>query len=794
MTDEEKLVDYLRWTTAELDRTRRRLREAEAGGREPIAIVGMGCRFPGGIRSPGALWDLLHEEREVISGFPGDRGWEFDHDAGYVTRGGFLPDAADFDAEFFGMGEREAVAVEPQQRLLLEVAWEAVESAGIDPRSLNGSSTGVYAGVSYHDYATRVRSVPTDLLPYLGNGNAASVASGRIAFTLGLVGPAISLDTACSSSLTAAHLACRALRQGECELALAGGAAVMYAPSPFVLASSQGQLAPDGRCKPFAAAADGMVWGEGAGLLLLERLSDAERNGHPVLALIKGSAVNQDGRCVGLSAPNGPNRQRLFRAALADAGLSTADVDVLEGHGTGTAVGDSIEAQAVVSSYGKDRPKDRPLLLGSIKANIGHSQAAAGVASVIKIIMALRHETLPPTLNVDRPTPLVLWKAGAVKLLTEPTAWPRGDRPRRAGVSAFGGSGTNAHLILEEPPRPEPDPAPPGEDPLPWVVSARGGAALRAQAAALRGHVAADPGLTPAAVAWSLVSTRSSFEDRAVIVGARRGELLDGLAALAAGTPHPEVIVRDEGDTPDKVTVVFGGRFAPVTGPFLESASFGEVCAQFDTGLERPLREVVLAGGPEPGDHPLYAPACLFAAQVGLARLLLAAGVRPGALSGQGAGEVAAAHVAGVLDLADACRLVALRAAFAGRPQADQAAMDRLREILGGLDYRTPGIPILDGDTGLPADEELRDPAHWLRRITAPDPAGPGPVLAIGGEPVHDTRALLRALARLHTAGADVDWGVVFPAARPRAVPLPTYAFQRRRFWLAETDESERSQ
>ncbi|NGO72161.1 type I polyketide synthase, partial [Streptomyces boncukensis] len=463
MTDEAKVVDYLRWTTAELYRARELLRQAESDRHEPVAIVGMGCRFPGGVRTPEQLWELVEQERDAVSGFPADRGWDVenlyhpdpDHPGTtYVKEGGFLYDAAEFDAGFFGMSDEEALAVEPQQRLLLEVAWEAVESAGIDPRSLRGSDTGVYAGVSYHDYAARLRYPPDGLLGHLGNGNAASVASGRVAYTLGLVGAAMSVDTACSSSLAAMHLACRALRSGESRLALAGGSAVMYTPNTFLLSANQRQLAPDARCKPFAAGSDGMVWGEGAGLVLLERLSDARRGGRRILGLIRGSAVNQDGASTGLAAPNGPSRQQLMRTALDDARLSPREISAVEGHGTGTAIGDAIEAQAVLSVYGKDRPPDRPLWLGSIKPNIGHSQAAAGMASVVKMVMALRHERLPATPNIDKPTPLVLWKSGAVRLTTEPVDWPRAEQPRRAGVSAFSISGTNAHLILEEAPEP----------------------------------------------------------------------------------------------------------------------------------------------------------------------------------------------------------------------------------------------------------------------------------------------------------------------------------------------------
>jgi acyl transferase domain-containing protein len=842
MTDESKLVEYLKWTTAELHKAQQQLKDAESGRHEPIAIVGMACRFPGGVRSPEQLWELLSEQRDAISDFPADRGWDLEnlydpdpdhHGTTYVNAGGFVHDAGDFDAEFFGLSPEEALAMEPQQRLLLEVAWEAVENAGIDPHTLRGSSTGVYAGVSYHDYASRLRYTPRELMDYLGNGNAASVASGRVAYTLGLTGAAMSLDTACSSSLAAMHLACRSLRQGECGLALAGGSAIMYTPNTFLLSSSSRHLAPDARCKPFAAASDGMVWGEGAGLVLLERLSDARDNGHRVLGVIRGSAVNQDGASTGMAAPHGPSRQALFREALDDALLSPSDVDVVEGHGTGTAIGDSIEAQAVLSTYGKDRPADRPLWLGSIKPNIGHSQAAAGMAAVIKVVMAMRHDVLPPTLNIDRPTPLVLWKSGAVRLATEPVAWPAGERPRRAGVSAFSISGTNAHLILEEAPAPaeaaEPEPA---GGVVSWAVSARGEAALRSQAAALAAHVAADPALSPADVGWSLVTTRSVFEHRAVVVGEHRDDLLAGLAALAAGEPHESVFVSGgapaTGKKPGKPGFVLSDPEGAHPGAGKElydrfpvfAAAFDRVCEHFDGGLERPIREVVLTGGPGPSEHPLYAPAGLFALHVALAELLRSAGVLPGVVVGQGVGEIAAAHLSGVFDLPDASRLVALYAALANG-QAGAAGTDRLREVLGRLTYGKPVVPIVDARSGLPAGEDIVTADGWLDRLQRPAPprieltetvAGAGPLLNLGLGPVvvaqssgaaadlaappvlftldrelPEARTLLYALARLHTGHAAVGWAALFEGhARPRTVALPTYAFQRRHYWLDE--------
>ncbi|MEU3432272.1 type I polyketide synthase [Streptomyces sp. NPDC006863] len=915
--DTDQVVAALRASLLDNQRLREENRRLRDDCAEPVAIVAMSCRYPGGVRTPEDLWELLLKERDAVSPFPTDRGWDveggFDADPDapgtfYVREGGFLHDATGFDPGFFGISPREALAMDPQQRLLLEASWEAVERAGIDPTTLRGSRTGVYTGVIYGEYASRLDRVPDEVEGFLGTGSIPSVASGRIAYTLGLEGPAVTLDTACSSSLVAVHLACQGLRSGDTALALAGGVTVMSTPGLYVGFSRQRGLAPDGRSKSFSSAADGAGFGEGLGLLLLERLSDARRAGHPVLAVIRGSAVNQDGASNGLTAPNGPAQQRVIGQALARAGLDPSEVDMVEAHGTGTVLGDPIEAQALLATYGQDRPADRPLRLGSLKSNLSHTQAAAGVGGVIKSVLAIRHGVMPRTLHIDRPSPGVDWTEGAVSLLTEAAPWPETGRPRRAGVSSFGASGTNAHVILEQAPavpttapdRPVGPPEAPGPVPVavPWILSARTPDALRAQAAALHERVVAEPGLSVVDVGHSLAVGRSRFAERAVVVGADRDELLAGVAALSRGAGAAG-LVSGGGRLPGRSVFVFPGHGSQWVGMAAELLGESEVFAERMAECGRALGPYADWSLTEAlGSERLLARVdvvqpVLWAVMVSLAEAWRSFGVVPDAVVGHSQGEIAAACVAGGLSLDDGARVVALRSravgelagrggmasvplpvdvvreriapwagrlsvaavngpsstvvsgdadpvtalveelleegVWASRIEVDYAShsshVAQIRErLLSDLDGVTPlqgAVPYYSSVTGGLLETEALDAEYWYRNLRQTVEfeqatrsllaaghrvlieVGPQPALMYGiedtaadaGAPetlVLDTlrrgagglRRFQTALAEAHVRGLRIDWERLFAGTGAQRVDLPTYAFQRRRYWL----------
>ncbi|MFG2050617.1 type I polyketide synthase [Micromonospora sp. NPDC048935] len=913
--NEQKLLGYLRKVTTDLQQAQARLRAAEDRDQEPVAIVAMACRFPGGVRDPEDLWRLLGDGGDAVSAFPADRGWDLaalhddDPDAEgrtYVERGGFLDDAGRFDPALFGISPREALAMDPQQRLVLETTWEVFERAGIDPLSVRGQRIGTFLGANPLDYRSGVTEVPEGFEGHLMTGAAASVVSGRVAYTFGLEGPAITLDTACSSSLVALHLATQALRQDDCTLAVAGGVAVMSTPAEFVGFSRQRGLSRDGRCRAFSADADGMGLGEGVAVLLVERLSDARRHGHPVLAVVRGSAINQDGASNGLTAPSGPAQLRVIEAALADARLAPDQVDAVEAHGTGTRLGDPIEAQALLAAYGRTRPADRPLWIGSLKSNIGHAQAAAGAGGVIKMVQAIRHGVLPRTLHAEVPTPEVDWSSGAVRLLTDEVPWPGSGRPRRAGVSAFGMSGTNAHLILEQAESaPEAPPVTPAfGEPVAWVVSGRTAEARRRQAARMHDFLAgaaADSaggdlaGADPADVGWSLATTRAALDHRAAVIGTGRAELLAGLAAIADPASAPAADTTLSGAAvagAGRPVLVFPGQGAQWSGMAVELAAAYPSFAASLRACADALRphvdwDLLTELGGDLTRVDVVQPAS-WAVMVSLAALWREHGVEPAAVVGHSQGEIAAAVVAGALTLADGARIVARRsrviaerlaghgamgsvalgqaevaqrlAPWAGRlgvavvngsrstvVAGEPAALDefltaaaadgvRTRRLpvdyashspavdtirpellaeLGEIHPRATTVPLWSTVRPGPIDTLMMDADYWVRNLrqtvefeaatrllhdaghtvfieVSAHPVLTGAIEETAGTDVVTVGSLRRgdggrarflaALAEAYVHGVAVDWAPSYPGRR--TVPLPTYAFQHKHYWL----------
>ncbi|WP_394850849.1 type I polyketide synthase [Pendulispora brunnea] len=919
MNQEMLLRQTLEKSLHKIQRLHHEVERLKTSSREPIAIVSMACRYPGGVDNPSKLWELLSEGRDAIGPFPEGRGWDreglYDPDPDapgkVVTRqGGFLYDADRFDPTFFGISPREAERMDPQQRLLLECAWEALERAGTVPHSLEGSATGVFIGLLYGDYGGRLLSQLDLFDGYVLTGTFGSVGSGRIAYTLGLKGPAVTVDTACSSSLVTVHLACASLRAGECDLALAGGATVMATPMAFIEFSRQRGMAPDGRCKAFGAGANGIGASEGCGMLVLKRLSDAERDGDRVLAVIRGSAVNQDGRSHGLTAPNGPSQQDVIRRALTNAGLEAHDIDVVEAHGTGTPLGDPIEAQALLATYGQSHTAERPLWLGSIKSNIGHTQGAAGVAGLMKLVLALEHGELPRTLHADPPSRHVDWSRGGVELLQRAVPWPRSDRPRRGAVSSFGVSGTNAHVILEEAPAAAVAVPPADVALLPLLLSGHDETALRAQAGRLAEHLRSHPELCPIELAASLALRRSHFAQR-LAISVHAETTTEGLtvafAEFASGgaAPAGARMGRVEAAA-GRVAILFTGQGSQRTGMGRRlyashetfRAALDAVCTHMDPHLERPLKEVLFAEPPTREAQLLerteWAQPALFALEVALYRQWEAWGVRGHALLGHSVGEIVAAHVAGILDLSDACALVAARgrlmqrlpsggamaaleateeetlpllqaedgrvslAAVNGPAQivisGDEASVDAVcaqakalgrrakrlqvghafhsarmepmlasfEQVARSLTYRAPRIPVASNVTGaLTRHEEMATAEYWIRQVREPVrfadgvralvaagvrtfvECGPDPVLvALAAECAaqdgvegasfipslrkdrDEVESLVRAVGTLHVRGHALDWGNVFAGIGGRNVDLPTYAFQRQRYWL----------